>query len=797
MRRAMLSNPPLFSLAEQRRGRLTLVADTGAVAHIFVLEEDIARLLLLADGVVTSPPSWAIAAGASDIAEPGRDRMDVAGFTCPDFILAVEDGQIVVETMLLRITIRLHGLHCTWEQRDGDQWRLMAADRPTQAYDFGWWDGRVYHYCARQAGERYYGLGDRTGDSDRAGRSFRLTNLDPMGYDAEQSDPLYKSIPYILVADAMGRCHGAFYDSVADVSVDFGRELDNYHGRYRHVVADAGDLDLWMIAGPDPLAVTRRFTWLTGRPALMPRWTLSYSGSTMSYTDAPDAAEQMAGFLDKLGEHDLGCTSFHLSSGYTSIGDKRYVFHWNRDKFPDPAAFVASYAGAGVRLVPNIKPALLRSHPRYDEVAAAGLFVGDGQGAPVEAQFWDEVGSYIDFTNPAAATWWRDQVKSALLDQGIVATWNDNNEYEIWDRRARFHGFGSPCSAAAMRPVQPMLMARASRRAQQEAAPASRPYVVTRSGMAGLQRYAQTWSGDNRTEWKTIRYNARMAIGLALSGVSNSGHDVGGFAGPAPEPELLLRWVQAGVFMPRFSIHSWNDDRTVNEPWMYPEILPAIHRLLALRQTLVPFLYDLLHRYHAACEPMVRPTWLDFPGDARAWEENDEHLLGSDLLVATVMEPGATTRSLRTPAGADWVDVWTGEHVGGGADVTLAAPLDGLPPLLARAGSAMLVDLAKGGWRPEPYWRGVWLFPPQEGAFAWSAIEDAGDGEAAVDRWHVDGHAGPEHVAVTVRREGSGSWGDRTLTLLLPPGERRVLQVNGGVGDIVTHDGRRGVTLKV
>ena len=113
MRRAMLSNPPLFSLAEQRRGRLTLVADTGAVAHIFVLEEDIARLLLLADGVVTSPPSWAIAAGASDIAEPGRDRMDVAGFTCPDFILAVEDGQIDVETMLLRITIRLHGLHCT------------------------------------------------------------------------------------------------------------------------------------------------------------------------------------------------------------------------------------------------------------------------------------------------------------------------------------------------------------------------------------------------------------------------------------------------------------------------------------------------------------------------------------------------------------------------------------------------------------------------------------------------------------------------------------------------------------
>ena len=797
MRRATLSRPPLFALSEQHRGRLTLIADTGAVAHLFVLEQDIARLLLLADGMVTSPPTWAIAPGAADIAAPGRDRLDVAGFTCPGFRLDVADGTLVVETTQLRVTVALAGLHCTWEQRDSDAWRLMAADRPTQSYDFGWWDGRAHHYCARRPGERFYGLGDRSGDCDRAGRSFRLTNLDAMGYDAETSDPLYKSIPYLLVADAEGHCHGAFYDSVADVHVDFGREMDNYHGWYRHMVADAGDLDLWMIAGPDPRAVTRRFTWLTGRPAMMPRWTLGYSGSTMSYTDAPDAAAQMAGFLDKLAEHDIGCTSFHLSSGYTSIGDKRYVFHWNRDKFPDPSAFVASYAEAGVQLVPNIKPALLRSHPRYDEVAAAGLFVVDDDGVPVEAQFWDEVGSYIDFTNPRGAEWWQAQVGSALLDQGMIATWNDNNEYEIWDARARVAGFGTVRAAAEMRPVQPLLMTRASRHAQIAAAPDRRPYVVTRSGMAGLQRYAQTWSGDNLTEWKTLRYNARMAIGLALSGVSNSGHDVGGFAGPAPSPELLVRWVQAGVLMPRFSIHSWNDDRTVNEPWMFPEALPAIRRLMALRQTLIPFFYDLLHRYHTDCEPMVRPTWLDFPDDPAAWTENDEHLLGPDLLAAPVMEQGAQTRELRPPAGADWIDVWHGTRIAGGAIATLAAPLDGAPPLLARAGSAMLVDFAKGGWRPEPYRRGVWLFPPQHGHFAWSAVEDAGDGTGPIDRWHVTGDADAAQVAVTVRREGPGTWGGDAITLLMPRGDARALVVNGGAGTVVAEDGRQGVALTI
>jgi alpha-glucosidase len=797
MRRAVLSDPPLFALTERGPGRLTLTADTGTVAHVFVLEDDIARLLLLADGIVTSPPSWAIAPGAADIAEPGRDRLDVAGFACPDFRLEQGDDRIIVETARLRVNIRLHGLCCTWEQRDGDAWRLMAADRPTQAYDFGWWDGRAHHYVARRPGERFYGLGDKSGDNDRAGRRFRLTNLDAMGYDAQTSDPLYKSIPYVLVADADSRCHGSFYDTNADAHFDFGREMDNYHGWYRHMVAEAGDVDLWMIAGPDPLAVTRRFTWLTGRPALMPRWSLGYSGSTMSYTDAPDAAAQMVGFLDKLAEHDIGCTSFHLSSGYTSIGDKRYVFNWNTDKFPDPAGFVTSYAQASVELVPNIKPALLRNHPRYDEVAADGLFVAYEDGTPVEVQFWDEVGSQIDFTNPRAATWWRDQVKTTLLDKGMVATWNDNNEYEIWDARARFAGFGQSRAAADMRPVQPLLMTRASRRAQAEALPDRRPYAVTRSGMAGLQRYAQTWSGDNLTEWKSLRYNARQSIGLALSGVSNSGHDVGGFAGPAPSPELLIRWVQAGVLMPRFSIHSWNDDRTVNEPWMYPEALPAIRRLMALRQTLIPFFYDLLHAYHSDYAPMVRPTWLDFPQDAVAWQENDEHLLGPNLLVAPVMEQGADTRTLRPPAGAEWLDVWTGERIPGGTSVTLDAPLDGLPPLLARAGSAMLVDLARGGWRPEPYRRGVWLFPPRDGAFSWSAVEDSGDGDGPLDIWHLTGRAEPTQIVVDLRRDGPGSWGDGTITLLLPPNETRSLVVNGGVGSAVDHDGRRGVTLTI
>lgn len=780
MRRATISAPPVFALSESEGARVTLTSDTGAVAHVFVLEDDIVRLLLLADGVVTSPPSWAIAPGAEDIAEPGRDRMATDGFACPDFEIDQSGGILTITTTRLRLSIVLTGLRCRWAQRVGDDWQVIAEDRPTQAYDFGWWDGRAHHYLVRRPGERFYGLGERSGAMDRAGRRFRLTNLDPMGYDAATSDPLYKSIPYVLTAQPDGSCHGSFYDTLARATFDFGQELDNYHGPYRHMVAEHGDVDLYMIAGPDPLAVTKRFTWLTGRPALPPRWSLGYSGSTMSYTDAPDAQARMAEFIEGLEAHDIGCASFHLSSGYTSIGDKRYVFHWNRDKFPDPAGFAARYADAGVKLVANIKPALLLDHPQIDTVREHGMLISDGDGAPSEAQFWDAPGVYLDFTNPATAAWWQGQVTTALLDQGIAATWNDNNEYEVWDARARINGFGQSRSAAEALPLQPLLMMRASRAAQIAHALDKRPYVVTRSGMAGMHRYAQTWSGDNRTSWATLRHNLKMGLGLALSGVSNSGHDVGGFSGPAPDSELLIRWVQAGILMPRFSIHSWNDDRTVNEPWMHPDATPVIRRLMALRQTLTPFFYDLLHRYARDYEPILRPLWLDHPGDPEAWEDGDDHLIGRDLLAAIVIEQGATTRRVRLPGFDDWYDIWSGQPHRGGATVEVAAPLDGPPPLFARAGSGIFVDLARGGFRPGSPDPGVWLFPPVgDGDFVWEAREDDGESvDAPLVRWRIEGSPQGDRIELAVSR--TGGEGAAPLTVLLPTGERRRVSITGG-----------------
>ncbi len=790
MRAPTLADPPRFRIAEQARGRVTLAAETGHAVHVFALEDDIVRVLLVPPGGLAAPRSWAVAPGREDVPACGRDRMDTDGFASPPIGIDERDGAVVLTAGKLRATIRLVGLLIAWEMADGrGGWTPIARDRPTQAYNFGWWEGGPRHYLARHDGERYFGLGEKSGPLDRAGRRLRLSNTDALGYDAGTSDPLYKHIPfYITQHGAGGPAFGLFYDTYSDCAFDFGCERSNYHGLYRSFAADHGDLDYYVIAGPAVADVTRRFTWLTGRPALMPRWALDYSGSSMAYADAPDAAERVGGFVESCRRHDILCSSMHLSSGYTSIGPRRYVFHWNRDKFPDPAAFAASCRDAGVRLIANIKPCLLGDHPRFEEARRKGLLICDAAGEPAWAQFWDGVGAYLDFTNPSAAAWWRDRVTEELLDVGVEATWNDNNEFEVGAPDARAAMFGARSPAVAAKPLQTMLMLQASREAQRAHAPGKRPFLVSRAGAAGMQRYVQTWSGDNATSWETLRWNIRMGLGLALSGVSNSGHDIGGFAGPPPDAELFVRWVEAGVFMPRFSIHSWNDDGSSNEPWMHPQATAIVRDLIRLRAQLTPYLYDLCWRHSQAFEPIVRPTFAEFPDDPAAYGDCDDLMLGSSLLVASVVEPGATSRRVRAPAGVVWADFWTGARHAGGAVVELPAPW-GRPPLLVREGSAIPLNVARQHFDDRHEERAFAIFAPPEGEVAARSIEDDGEREASREdafvAWELKVRATTSRLEVRICGGPTG----RRPALLVRPNEMRPLYLDGRRIETAPFDG--------
>ena len=265
-------------------------------------------------------------------------------------------------------------------------------------------------------------------------------------------------LPFFIVDGARG-AHGVFYDNLALGSVDLGATLDNYHGLFRSYRAEDGDLDYYVLAGPSVPEVTRRFSWLTGGQAFTPRWSLGFAMTTMTIADAPDADARIAGFIEDCKRHRIRCDSFHFGSGYSSIGNRRYVFNWNRDKFPDPAATMARLKAAGMQPVTNIKPCLLDDHPRLAEARASGILVADGEtGEPAVAQFWDGLGFHVDFTNPKGRQWWADGIRNALLDYGVTAVWSDNNEYEIWDEDAIANGDGRPYPLALARPAQALLM---------------------------------------------------------------------------------------------------------------------------------------------------------------------------------------------------------------------------------------------------------------------------------------------------------------------------------------------------
>jgi alpha-glucosidase len=774
--------PPRFSLERESRGHLVLRARSGAVAHLFVLEEDILRVLVIPPGRRDLPRTWAIAPGADDGPIVGRRRSDLTGFSTPKFLRRENADRLVVATKRIHLTIERTGLLCTWAMRAGkSRWLDAARDRPTRAYNFGWWDDRVYHYLARDPTEKYFGLGEHSGDLDLTGRRLVLSASDALGYNAKSSDPLYKHLPFYLTwRPSTNLAFGIFYDTLSNCAFDFGCELSAYHGPFRSFIADHGVLDYYVIAGPSVAEVVRRFTWLTGRPAFLPKWSLGYSASGMSYSEAPDAQEQMYKFLDRCARHDVPCDSFHLSSGYTSVGAKRYLFHWNHAKFPDPGRLSSAFLQRGVRLCANLKPWLLRDHPRIGEARRLGLLIRETDKSPAWAQVWGGEGAYLDFTSRRTLRWWKEQVRTALLKRGIAATWNDNNEYEIKSRGARIEGFGHPRAAIEARPLQALLMTRASRDAQREFAPLRRPFVVTRSGGAGVQRYAQTWSGDNYTSWETLKYNLRMGLSLALCGVSNTGHDVGGFAGPKPDPELFLRWVQFGIFMPRFSIHSWNDDGTVNEPWMFPQITNQIRDLIRFRYRLLPYFYDLLWRYHRCFEPMVRPMFYDFPHDLRCYEESEQMMVGSALLAAPAVEPGIKSRPVYLPEGAHWYDFWNGRRLAGGQIVRLAAGRRH-PPLLARAGSLVAANLARQSFDSRDDRRGFYLFPPGgNGSFTATSFEDDGESYAYEDgsfcQWCFDVRCSAKTIRVRVSRKGrlARRWGNLPR-LLLPRTESRAV----------------------
>ena len=556
-------------------------------------------------------------------------------------------------------------------------------------------NNRVVAYSRMKEDDCFYGFGEKTGELDKNKTFQRERATDAMGYDAEKMDTLYKHIPFYIRLDRdTKKAVGVFYHNFYESVFNMGREKSNYWPRYTYFQADGGDLDCFLIGGDTIARVVDNYTLLTGRPALLPKRALGYQGSSMYYPELEkDSDDAVLGFVDTIKEEGFPIDGFHLSSGYTSQNNKRCVFTWNTERFKDPSAYFHAMNEKHAQNVPNVKPGVLLCNPRFDEFNADDVFVKDSKNPENYGvgKWWGGDGAFWDFTKPEGRTAWKKYLTESIIAVGTDSVWNDNCEYDsLMDKDCICDFDGKGGTIGQLKPIMSTLMCKVGADAVVEHNAKARPYMVCRSGSAGIQRYAQVWGGDNLTDWRTVKFNIATILGMGLSGCSNMGCDIGGFAGPAPEAELLLRWLQNGVLQPRFCLNSANNDNTVTQPWMYEENLPYIREAYKLRYRLMPTLYSLMYESNQDGMPAWRPLFLEFPDDPKCYtDKNLTFMFGKSILVANVVEKGATTRTIYLPAGCKWYDMSDNlREYEGGQTIEIPVTLASIPMFLR--GSAIV-----------------------------------------------------------------------------------------------------------
>ncbi|WEV72621.1 TIM-barrel domain-containing protein [Bifidobacterium sp. ESL0790] len=665
------------------------VDTNGAKFRVYLIDENIIRIRSTFDEDFAPELNYALVKTAwsdatDELMADERQRVTPIAIDVKD----EDDGAKSVSTGKYKLIIEPDPFAFRVVDEDGNE---VHADLPGRSFVRDKF-GHTYHYSKMGDNDHFYGFGEKSGELNKIRRRMRMHNTDSLGWDASKSDPLYKMIPFYIDFDSKRNlASGLFYNCSADSTFDMDSEHSNYWLRYSYFKAEEGDVDVFFIGGPTVKDVIEHYTDLTGKTAMMPLASLGYMGSTMFYSELDeDCDKAIEDFVDTCKREGVPCDGFFLSSGYTSKPDgKRCVFNWNHKRFPDPQAFVTDLKGKGALLAPNVKPGMLFENDCTEEFDDANAFVrtSDDSASQVD-RYWGGPAHFPDFTNPKGRELWAKNMTRALLDLGIDSIWNDNNEYEINDNDAIVDAEGQKRTIGEMKPLMSTLMAKTAHMAFAKKDPKVRPYVINRAGFAGIQRYAQTWAGDNGTNWTNLKYNVPTILGMGLSGVANQGCDIGGFDGPAPEPELLVRWVQNGIFQPRFSIHSCNTDNTVTEPWSYPAYTKYIAAAIQLRYSLVPYFYSLLHEAATTGAPIMRALVYEFQDDPKAWDESFEFMLGPSLLVANVLDKGATSLDVYLPAGTRWYDLKRNVWIDGGTTITIPVDMGSIPMFL-RDGSVI------------------------------------------------------------------------------------------------------------
>jgi len=617
-----------------------LVAESGGTAvRVDALTDSILRVRVARDGKWPEDASWAVAAAVRRLSATVRASND--GFS-------TSAVSVQLDPSTLRLTVKDPG------------GRIIIADDAGPAQFDG---ARFTLRKTLPLGERIYGLGDKTGNFDRRGQSFVDWNTDAWGFQRD-TDPIYKSIPFYIASRPEGGAYGLFLDNTWRSWFDFGhRDAGTIE-----VGSDGGPIDYYVIVGADVRDVVRRYTDLTGKSPLPPLWSLGFQQSRYSYM----SADEVRSIAARLRSDHIPADVIWLDIDFQ---DRNRPFTTNKATYPDLKALSTEIAAQGFKLVTitdlHVAHAPNQGYAPYDSGVAGDHFLKNPDGTTYVAPVWPGPSVFPDFTQASSRAWWGGLYKD-FVSAGIAGFWNDMNEPAIFDtptktmpldtvHRIDGDGFAPrTASHAEIHNVYGMENGRATFEGLAKLRPNLRPYVMTRATYAGGQRYAVTWTGDNSSTWDHLKLAVQQMLSLGLSGFSWSGADIPGFIGGA-SPELATRWFEIAAFTPVYRAHAANDAPRA-EPWVDGQAHLAIRRrFIEERYRLLPHIYAVAEEGARTGDPLMRPTFYDYPKmQSASCDQSMSFMLGRDLLVAASPKPEQPRPYDICLPGPGWYDYWSG-----------------------------------------------------------------------------------------------------------------------------------------
>jgi len=642
---------------ERTKHGLRLRTENGTV-QVTVYSDAVIRIHITREGDEPDDFSYAV------VAQPEKT----------DFSVEESRGKFIVKTGLMRLEISKRPVRFRFFTA-GE--KLINAD--DRAFGTSWIGDEITTYKQLQKGERFVGLGEKTGNLDRAGSAYTNWNTDYFAYPTD-GDPLYATFPFFIGIHG-GLVYGIFMDNSHESHFNFGASND----RFSCFSAAGGDMNYYFIYGESVRRIIEAYTRLTGRMNMPPLWSLGYHQCRYSYYPDKEVMSVARTFREK----DIPADVIYLDIHYM---DEYKVFTWNRERFPKQRKLLSELKKMGFRAVVIVDPGIKveKGYKSYEEGKKKGLFVKYPDGREYSGEVWPGWCHFPDFTRPGAREWWGKSF-AGYVKAGLEGFWNDMNEPASWGQHTpdliEFEFEGKKATHRKARNVYGMQMARSTCEGVRKLMGDRRPFILTRAAYAGAQRYAAIWTGDNVASDEHMLAGIRLVNSLGLTGMPFAGYDIGGFAGEA-SPALFARWISVGAFAPVARGHSAVNTRD-SEPWAYGEEVEAVSRsYLKLRYRLLPYLYSTFYESTQNGMPVARSLAIDHTHDEKVYDPayQNQYLFGDAILVAPV-ESDREISKVYLPKGR-WYDLYTDREKRGGREIYVDTPMERLP-LFVRAGAIL------------------------------------------------------------------------------------------------------------